>query len=96
MSDSEMEHYLSFLLFTFALPSVALCTVLSAQTHSLGKEGLASLGACCLLGFGVLFPSLCRNPNKRTGDRSVENTAVRHLEKVVVQDCFCCLIVRKC
>lgn len=46
MSDSEMEHYLSFLLFTFALPSVALCTVLSAQTHSLGKGGLASLGAC--------------------------------------------------
>lgn len=39
MSDSEMEHYLSFLLFTFALPSVALCTVLSAQTHSLGRGG---------------------------------------------------------
>ncbi|KAI1232606.1 hypothetical protein IHE44_0006437, partial [Lamprotornis superbus] len=82
MSNSEMEHYLSFLLTLLLCPSVALCRVLSAQAHSLGKGGLASLGACCLLRFGVLFPSLCRNPNKRTGD-SVENTAL-HVKLFVV------------
>lgn len=39
VSNSEMEHYPSFLLLLLLCPSVALCTVLSAQTHSLGKGG---------------------------------------------------------
>jgi len=65
---------LSLLLFLLC-PSVALCTVLSAQfLSSLARVDWHHWIPAGSSGFCVLFSSVCRNLNKRTGCRHVPNT----------------------